>query len=719
MNRYHFTLILIYLFTFSYGQQKKTKDTFLLQPVEVIAIRASENAPFAKKDFNAKEIAINNTGRDLPFIIQQTPSVQVNSDAGNGIGYTGIRIRGTDATRINITINGVPFNDPESQGSFFVNLPDLASSASSIQIQRGVGTSTNGAGSFGGSININTNDTDTSRYLQYNGSYGSFNSHKSTLSLNSGLIRKHWIFNGRLSSISSNGYVDRANCNLRSFYTSAAYIDNHQSFRLNIFSGKEKTYAAWFGINQATLDSNRTFNPAGTEKPGAPYDNETDNYTQSHYQFFYNRKLNNSWKLNAALFLIRGKGYFEQYKAGQSLSAYGLPPYINGTDTTTESDLIRQLWLDNYFYGSVFSAHYKKGRTGIITGGNISRYDGNHFGDVVKTITTGAAPNGFRWYQLDARKSEISLYSKWTQQLKRGWQTFVDLQFRQVDYRINGFRNNPSLLIREQFAFFNPKLGIQYLKNKNNFYLSFAKASKEPNRDDFEANANQLPKAEKLLDYELGWNRKSEKSSWSVNLFYMRYKDQLVLTGKVNDVFAYTRTNIANSYRRGIELEGSKMISKWLQVSAYLTWSENKLLDYTDYIDNYDNGTQESTFYKKSDISFSPDIYAGYTLSIEPIKDASIRLNGRYVGAQYLDNTGKDGRKLDAYFVQDLQFNYKTISKKKNEYNFFIQLNNLFSSQYVANGYSFSYRYNGEVTTENYFFPMATFNWMAGIGIKL
>lgn len=712
-------MALLLIHQFALGQQQnQLTDTLSLQPLEIIALRATEKAPFAKSELSKTDINKFNTGRDLPFILNYTPAVQISSDAGNGIGYTGIRIRGTDATRINITINGIPYNDAESQGTFLVNLPDLASSACSIQIQRGVGSSTNGTGAFGGTININTNDVDSNKYILINNTAGSYNTLKNTLVMNSGLFNKHFIFNGRVSNISSNGYIDRSQSRLQSFYTSAAYLDNKQSIRLNIFSGKEKTHAAWFGINQATLDTNRTYNPAGTEKSDSPYDNETDNYTQTHYQLFYNRKISPRLQFNLSGFLVTGKGYFEQYKAGQSLSAYNLPDVINGNDTLTSTDLTRQLWLDNKFYGTVFSAQYSKANTNLIFGGTLNRYDGDHFGKIIKTIVPDAAPKDFVWYYVPANKKEFAVYTKWNQKLNTNWESFVDLQFRNVNYKINGFQYNPGLNIKNNFLFFNPKIGLTYTKSKNKFYLSYARSAKEPNRDDFETSPKDAPKPEKLNDFEMGWERKNKKAGYGINLYYMSYKNQLVLTGKVNDVYAYTRTNTPESYRTGIELEGSQKLNNWISVYANLNLSINRINEFTEYLYNEDGALQfvNKHFYK--DISYSPAVVGAYHVMCKPFKQTSISLNGKYVGKQFLDNTSNESRKLSAYFVQDIKADYDISFKKNRNVNLFLQVNNIFSEKYTPNGYTFSYIYGGSLTTENYYYPMATINFMAGVNVK-
>jgi iron complex outermembrane receptor protein len=714
------TVLVIFLCVEAKAQTKESKkDSTLLQSIEITAVRASASAPVSQKTISRKEIQKNNIGYDLPYILNMTPSVQISSDAGNGIGYTGIRIRGTDPTRINVTMNGIPYNDAESQGTYWVDLPDLASSVHSIQIQRGVGTSSNGAGAFGASININTNEIDTLRYLDFNPSFGSYNSYKASLIYNSGLLKKHWIFNGRVSQLGSDGYVERASSKLQSFYTSAAWINGKESFRINIFSGKEKTYAAWFGINQISLDTNRQFNPAGTEKPGAPYDNEIDNYQQTHYQSFYNHSFSDRLKFNLTGFLTTGKGYYEQYKADQALSDYGLAPYIQGTDTIFNSDLIRQLWLKNYFYGGLFSFQYSKDKTGVIFGMNWNQYDGNHFGRIVRTVVAGAVPENYEWYRHTAFKNEISGYLKWNHKFNKFWQTYADIQLRNISYRINGFRYNPDIIVDKKYLFFNPKAGITYERNGMKGYLSYARSAKEPNRDDFEAGVNETPSPEILNDFESGFEMKRKNYNWSVNAYLMKYKNQLVLTGKVNEVYAYTRTNIPNSYRLGVELEGQWQAHKKILLSGNFSLSKNKVRDFTEYIDDYDNGGQLVKKYSSSDISFSPAVIAAASVSFLLNPSLSLDFTGKYVGKQYLDNTSNEQRKLNDYLTQNARISYNTSKLKNTSITFFLQANNVFSKKYVANGYTFSYLYSGNFTTEKYYYPMATFNVMGGFSMHI
>jgi iron complex outermembrane recepter protein len=691
------------------------KDTIELIAVEVKALRANTTAPFSKTNLKKAEIEKQNLGQDLPFLLNQTPSVVVNSDAGNGIGYTGIRIRGTDPTRINVTLNGVPFNDAESNGTFFVDLPDFASSVNSIQIQRGVGTSSNGAGAFGATINLSTNEVNKQAYLESNNSYGSFNSLKNTLKLGTGLMGSHFTVDGRLSRISSDGYIDRATSNLKSFYVSAAFLSDRTNLRLNVFSGKEKTYQAWYGVSEADLATNRTINYAGMERPGSPYDNETDNYKQDHYQLLFDQKLGSYLVFNTGLFLVKGKGYYEQYKADQAYTDYGLTPPASGA---TETDLVRQLWLDNDFYGNIFSFHYNKDKTALTLGGALTRYKGNHFGTVI-WAEEGLKETADRWYDNDGDKADFNVYGKWQQNLTANWQVFTDLQYRKVDYKVDGFRYNPDLRVDNIYHFFNPKVGISYHKSDWLAYASYSVANKEPNRDDFEAGATEMPKPEQLHDVELGAEMKTAMYTLGATLYYMQYKDQLVLTGKINDVGAYTRTNIKDSYRAGIELQGGAILTHWLQASANLALSRNKMKDFTEYIDDYDNGGQLVNRYDETDISFSPNVVGAASLIFKPVSRVELSLISKYVGRQYLDNTSNNARSLDPYYTQDVRVLYSFSKNWLKNLSIIGQVNNVFNTLYEPNGYTYSYFAGNALATENYYFPMAGTNWTLGVNIRL
>jgi iron complex outermembrane recepter protein len=689
-------------------------DTSYLQPVEITAVKAQEKNPFAKTNLSKEDIKKVNIGQDLPFILNNTPSVVVNSDAGTGIGYTGIRIRGTDATRINVTLNGIPYNDAESLGTFFVDMPDIASSAGSIQVQRGVGTSANGAGSFGGSINVSTNELNKKNNLELNSAVGSFETFKNTLIYNSGIFGKHFTVDARMSNIRSQGYVDRASARLKSYFVSTAYTTEKSSVRLNVFTGKERTYQAYYGVNETALDTNRTYNSAGTEKPGSPYENQVDDYTQTHYQLFYNHSFNKNLKANIAVFLTRGKGYYEQYKALAKLSNYGLP----NLGTIKKTDLTRRLWLDNYFYGNIFSLQYDKNNTQLIVGGGYNRYEGDHYGEIIWAKEQAAVPLNYRWYDNPAHKYDFSSYAKWTQKFGANIQTFADVQLRNINYSINGFRDNSAIKLDKDYFFVNPKAGITFNKKDFKIYASYGRAVKEPNRDDFEASITDLPKPEKLNDIESGIELNRTNVKLGANFYYMFYKDQLVLTGKINDVGAYTRSNIPKSYRSGVELFGSAALNKVFSLEGNITFSKNKVKNYTEYFDDYDNGGQKSIFYKEADISFSPDIISALSLNVNPIKNLTLNFTGKYVGNQFLDNTSNKNRMLHDYYTQDVKATYTLKGKQISEVNFYVQANNIFSRKYEPNGYTFSYIDQGKLTTENYYFPMSLSNFVVGINFK-
>lgn len=687
-----------------------------VQPVEISSLRAGKNAPFTRATLDAEEIKKQNLGQDLPILLNQLPGVVTNSDAGNGIGYTGLRVRGSDITRINVTVNGIPINDAESQGTFFVNMPDFASSVSSIQLQRGVGTSTNGAGAFGASLNLSTNDFRDKAYGEISNSYGSFNSWKHTVKAGTGLIKDHFTLDARLSKISSDGYVDRASSDLHSFYTSAAYISKKTAIRLNVFSGKEKTYQAWNGVPEALLKTDRTFNSAGTEKPGTPYENETDNYQQDHYQLFLNQEINSGLNFNVAVHYTRGRGYYEQYKAAQPFADYGLTaPVINDSPVDT-TDLVRQLWLDNHFYGGIFSVNSTGKRLNWSLGGGWNRYDGNHYGKIIWAQYD--IEKDRKYYDLDAFKTDLNVYWKGEFALTEALHLFADLQYRTVRYNIDGFRNNPTLFQHNTYHFFNPKAGIYYyLDERSQLYASFAIGNKEPNRDDFEAGVDQTPKHETLRNIEAGYVLRSNRLTLQANAYYMDYKNQLVQTGKLNDVGAYARTNIPKSYRAGIELQGNVRLNNVFSLAVNAAFSQNKVQDYTAFFYNYDADKQDTVAYGNKDISFSPNVVAGYTLAIQPVKNLHIDILGKYVSRQYLDNTGSKERSLNAYYTNDVRLRYSIPQNLFNELGLQFMVNNVFDRKYESNGATYTWIADGKVVSDNYYYPMAGTNFMVGVNV--
>ncbi len=718
-----------------------TRMGLFMQAIEVRPLRADDKAPFTITNLAKKTIEQNNLGQDLPFVLVQTPSVVINSDAGNGVGYTGIYIRGTDATRINMTLNGIPYNDAESQGIYFVDLPDLASSVNSIQVQRGVGTSTNGAGAFGATINISTNEFNEKSYAEINNSYGSFDTWKNTIKLGSGLIGGHLLLDARLSRISSNGFIDRAASTLKSFYVSAAYINYKTSIRFNILSGTERTFQAWNGIPEAKVngdqaaleteyqdnigilyftpqDSINLFNSGKRTYNYFTYPNQTDNYRQDNYQLFVNHQLNDFLTLNITGFMTRGIGYYEEYKPQQEYSAYGLTGPVVGSDTITTTDLIRQKWLDNYFYGGLFSLQYKKSNTQLTIGGGGNGYDGQHYGYLI-WAANGGVPNNYKYYNSPADKSDFNFYAKWQHQFALHWSLFADLQYRNIYYNIDGFDENPAIKINQRYQFMNPKLGFTYSGQDWQAYFSYALASHEPNRADFEAGANELPKPETLGDFELGFQKRNGPNFWGATAYYMKYKDQLVLTGKINDVGSYTRTNIPDSYRLGIELEGGIKPISWFSLSGNIALSQNKVLNYTEYIDDYDLGGQKINTYQKTDIAFSPACVSAINLNFFPLKQIELSLLGKYVSQEYLDNTQNENRKLNGYYLQNLRMIYTLPSGILKGSNLIFQLNNAFNTNYEPNGYTYSYIYGGKLTTENFLFPMAGTNFMLAVNFRI
>ena len=689
-----------------------------LQPLEVKSVRAGNKMPFAKTNISKEEIEKTNTGQDLPMLLNQTPSVFVSSDAGNGVGYTYLHIRGSDATRINVTLNGIPYNDAESHGTYFVDLPDFTSSVNSIQIQRGVGTSSNGTGALGATINLLTNEFNEKPYAEINNSFGSFNTWKNTIKAGTGLINGHFTVDARLSRVSSDGYIDRAWSDLKSFAISTAYINDKTSVRFNIFSGKEKTYQAWYGVPDYLLATDRTYNPAGTEKAGTPYGNQTDNYQQDHYQLFINHAFNQKWSLNISNFLTYGRGYYEEYKADQLYNDYGLPNVVAGSTVITKTDLIRDRWLDSYFYGQIASLQYKHAKDEVNIGGGWTRYDGSHFGNILWAKNGGVTDN-YQYYKYPALKTDENVYIKWQHQLNNEWKTFADIQYRSVYHRMTGFEGAAGLNVARDFHFINPKAGITYTKGTYQAYFSYAMGRKEPNRDDFQASLANQPQAEYLNDFELGAEQRFVHGFWGANLYYMQYKNQLVLTGQINDVGAYTRTNVPNSYRLGLELQAGYNFASWLNAAGNITFSRNKIKEYTEYIDNYDNGLQNAVKHTHTDISFSPNIISGITLNILPVKNLVLAVTGKYVSKQYMDNAQNNQRSLSAFYTQDARLNWTLRGNTIKQADIILQVNNLFNRKYEPNGYTYSYISNGALSTENSYFPMAGTNCMLSLNIKL
>jgi len=705
-------------------------SAILSDEIIVQATRAQEKSPSTYSMMTNEQIAGNNFGQDLPYILQITPSVVTTSDAGAGVGYTGIRIRGTDITRINVTMNGVPVNDAESHGVYFVDLPDLASSIENVQIQRGVGTSTNGAAAFGASINIQTTKLNPDPYAEINSAAGSFNTFKNTVRFGSGLINGKWAFDGRLSAISSDGYIDRGWSDLKSFYISGGYFGEKSILKAIITSGKEKTYQAWNGTPKDSLKTNRRYNPSGKmeDKNGniiGYYDNQTDNYRQDYYQLHFAHQFNKRLNLTSALFYTKGKGYYESYKNDQKYSKYGFDDVIIGSDTIRRTNLIRQKWLDNDFYGFNLSLNYNFQKIRATFGGGWNYYVGDHYGYI---IWAEYASNSFinkPWYENTGKKTDYHVFGKISYQVSDLINLYADMQYRGIDYSIDGIHDNlHDLTQSHNFSFFNPKAGVYFTLNENNsLYASLSIANREPNRSVYrDADTGQVINPERLIDYEIGYKYHNNFLNLEANLYYMDYKDQLVLTGKINNVGDPILVNVPKSYRTGIEIAGGVKILKNLEWNFNLTYSNNKIKNTAEYVDeldeNWDIVGQREKHLGNTDISYSPDVIAGSNISYEPFKNFKASLNSQYVGRQYIDNTSNKNRSLDPYFVNNVKFFYTIKTNFIKQIDLMLSLNNIFNEEYETNAWVYRCYVDGEYYEYYGYFPQAKFNFMGGVSLK-
>ena len=685
----------------------------VLDEVLVRSVRVEADSPITHSNVSKEELQKRNLGQDIPILLNYQPSVVTTSDAGAGIGYTGIRIRGVDAQSTNITINGIPYNDQESLGTFWVNLPDFTSSVESLQIQRGVGTSTNGSGAFGASVNILTDAVSDSAYGEIANAFGSYNSRKHNVKFSTGKLNNHYELSGRLSQINSDGYVDRAFSDLKSYFIQGAYVSETSLIKAITFGGHERTYQAWYGLTIEELEEDRTQNPY-------EYENEIDNYKQDHYQLHWNEKWSNYWSSNIGLNYTYGRGYFEQYREDDDVSTYGgiVIPDVDGGDTT---DLIRRRWLDNDFYVINVSANYRKNEVNLKFGASISDYDGDHYGEVIwaRSLSENAAIRD-RYYEGNGRKKEFSLFAKSTYRLNDALTLFGDLQLRKVSYKTKGITSDlVNMRIDENYNFFNPKAGISYqLNNNNNFYFSYARGNREPSRSDFENNPNIKP--EQLNDFELGWRLKKSGFGLSTNVYYMHYNEQLVMTGAIDDVGAPVRDNSGESYRLGLEVAADITLLKdllYFQPNFTLSSNKNKEVFYI-----YDGAL---TNFGETNLAFSPSLVSAANIVYNPAKNLSISFLQKYVGEQYMGNIDSEGSKLDAYYVADLNINYELKLKSIFKSIVFSALvNNIFDSEYVSNGYWYTYDDNwsdpnATTTIEGAgYYPQATRNFLIGATIK-
>ena len=701
------------------------------EETNIVATRVQPRTPATFSTIDARQISKTNLGTDLTYILQATPSVNVTSDAGTGIGYTGINIRGSDLTRINVTLNGIPINDSETQGVWFVDLPDLASSTGNIQVQRGVGTSTNGPGAFGATINIQTLSLSRDPFAELNTSGGSFNTLKSTFRFGTGMMKEHFSFEGRASYLTSDGYIDRASARLKSFYLSGGYFGKTTTLKVNVLSGYEKTYQAWEGVPKDSLSTNRTYNPAGEYKDPSGkivyYDNQTDNYQQDHYQVIFSQQIGKLFDLNTAFNFTKGRGYYENYKRKQSFSAYGLEDVIFGSDTIRKCDLINRKYLDNDFYCVTFSGNYKQDDHLMVSlGGAWSNYFGEHYGKVIWAQYASNGDINRNWYYNTGKKEDFNIFAKGNLRIISQINIFADLQYRHVKYDIDGTLDNLNPIDQlHSFNFFNPKAGIYAeITKQHSAYFSFGIANREPNRNNYEvADREHMPLPERLYDYELGYNLKLKNFNAGINLYYMDYKDQLVLTGMINNVGEAIMTNVPKSYRAGVEIVAGANPFKWLEWNFTTTFSRNRVKAFTEYVDEYDSNYtflgQVSKELGETNLSFSPSLLLTNFFTFRPIENLFITITSKYVGDQFIDNTSSSDRMLNAYFTNGISAGYTIHTRWIREIGFNVAVNNIFNRKYESNAWVYRYLVDGDPQEANGFFPQALINFLAGITIKI
>ena len=701
--------------------QEKVIDTIQgrkqdLNEVVVQSIRVKYSSPISHSNISKAELSLRNLGQDLPILLNFLPSIITTSDAGNGVGYTGIRIRGVSPQSTNITINGIPFNDPESHGTYWVNLPDFTSSIESLQVQRGVGTSTNGSGAFGASVNILTDAVSQNAYTEISNSVGSYNTFKHTIKFSTGKINDAFELSGRLSKIDSDGYIERAFSDLKSYFLQGSYVHGNTFIKALTFGGHEKTYQSWFGVTKEQILENRRQNPY-------TYKNEIDNYKQDHYQFHWNEKINDRWSTNIGLNYTYGRGYFEQFRENDLVKTYGgiveSDVDANGIELGT-TDLIRRRWLDNNFYFLNASANYKSSKLNMTFSSSYSTYNGDHFGEVIWARKFGKDNSvRDRYYDGNGVKTDFSIFGKASYLLNNNLEFYGDLQVRNVGYKTTGLTSDlVNMIIDKSYKFFNPKFGLSFKLNSNSIiYGSYSRANREPSRSDYESNINIRP--EQLNDFELGWRYMKNGLKFNVNSYYMSYNEQLVLTGALDDVGTPIRTNSGSSYRIGIEADAQLMLSNFFTVNSNMTLSSNKNKQILSLIDGkiFDFG--------KTDISFSPEFITSNTIIYIPKDNFRLSLLSKYVGMQYMGNTDSINSKLDSYFVNDISVSYQINTNR-----FFKSIlisgliNNVFDVEYVSNGYYYTYddtwSIPGQVKTLDGagYYPQATRNFFFGLTLK-
>jgi iron complex outermembrane receptor protein len=732
------------------GIIKLEKSPFISEEIIVKATRADQKSPMTYTNVGIEEIRRRNIVQDIPYILELTPSFVATSESGTGIGYTNYRIRGTDPSRINVTINGIPLNDAESQTVFWVNMPDFANSVNNIQITRGVGTSTNGAASFGGSMNFLTNNLNNNPYGEIHLTAGSFNTFKQSLLIGTGLLDNGLNFDMRLSNLYSDGYIENSFSDHQAATISSAWRGKNSLIKFNFIHGKQRTGISWWGVPKDSLLTNRTYNPAGEywDENGNRlyYKDQTDNYIQTHYQLLLSHKFSENFDINASIFYIRGDGYYEQYKQNAKLSKYGIspihitnPPVISGIDTIpvpdiliTRTDMIHRKMMGNDFYGTNISTNYNLKKLFLTAGTGFNKYDGDHFGKIIWMKHAINIPKDYEWYRNTGIKTDFNIFAKANYQIIQNLYIYGDFQFRNINYTLDGIDyeldGNGNLRTLDQnhvYKFFNPKAGVLYdINNNSNTYISYAIAHREPTRTMFKDAAedpSKTPLPEKLIDYEAGYNYRNRNIAANINLYYMYYKNQLIPTGEKSSVGYDIMTNVPESYRRGIEIALNYKPLSWLSIEANTTLSQNKILNFVSYVSAYDdswNETIESQEIGTTDIAYSPNIVSAAQLNFIPISGLQLSWISKYVGSQYFDNTSSPDRKLDPYFLNNLQLSYSTNSKFIKELSFRFSVINIFNLMYSNNAYGGYWIEQGIEKTWSYYYPQAGRHYMGGVVLK-
>lgn len=686
------------------------ETTTMTDEVIVRSTRANEASPTTYVNVDRQVLQKQNFGQDLPILLNWTPSVVTTSDAGAGIGYTGIRIRGSDATRVNVTINGIPYNDSESQATYWVDIPDVASSTQSVQIQRGVGTSTNGAGAFGASVNLQTNAVQANPYAELTAAAGSFGTQRYTVRAGTGLLKDKWTFDAKLSRITSDGYVERASSDLTSFYVSGGYYSKKTMIKAIAFGGHEKTYQAWYGVDEPTLQTDRRMNYAGaiyddTGNITGYYNNQIDNYTQNHYQLHLSQELTDRLTLTAAGHYTYGRGYYEEYQQGRTFASVGLPDYVQPDSTYTASDMIVRKWLDNHFYGFTFGLQYVSERSTFLLGGAVHEYSpAKHYGEIISAQVPGSVTPGYQYYQGQSAKGDRNIFLRWNFQAAEKLSVFADVQYRGVNYTTSGTEDDLSTYaVDDRFDFFNPKAGVTYSLNEGSrLYASCGIVHREPNRSDY-LEGTSKPRPEKLNNLEIGYRRTSSRFALEANYYLMQYTDQLVQTGAIDNAGYPIRANVGNSYRTGVELSGVvKLAERWTW-NANVTWSINQNKDYVVFENNV-------PVMRNTTIILSPGLIAGSQLAWRPFAGFETAWLSKYVGSQFLDNTENTSARLSAYWINDLRISYEIAPKGFRAITWSLLVNNILDVAYSSNGYS----YGGAA----YYFPQAGRNFLAMMTVK-